>query len=163
MSINETIRTDMKTALKKGNKQRLAALRMIRARLQEAELTLRTKHGADYQIEDGEALKALTRHAKQLREAIEAYRSGGREERAVAEQAELDVVKTYLPRRLEENEVREIVREAIIASGATSPRQMGTVMKLVMPRVQGSADGKLVQSLVREELADAADPNTTAS
>lgn len=126
---------------------------MLKARLQERELELRGKHGRDYAITDEEALAAISSYAKQRRDSIESYRQGGREELAAGEEAELAIVSEYLPRQLGDEELRRVIREAITEAGAASPKDAGSVMKLVMPRVKGAADGKLVSRLVQELLA----------
>ena len=107
-------------------------------------------------LSDEEALAVLTRQVKTRRESIKAYRDAGRDDLADKEQAEIDVLVPYLPEQLGEDEVRALVVEAVAATGASSQRDMGRVMGALMPRVKGRADGKLVSSLVNEELAKAA-------
>jgi uncharacterized protein YqeY len=85
-------------------------------------------------------------------DSIESYERAGREDLAARERAELEIVRGYLPRQLDEEEVRGIVMQAIAEAHATSPKEMGAVMKIVMPKVKGAADGKLVNRLVRELL-----------
>jgi uncharacterized protein YqeY len=106
-------------------------------------------------LTDEEATEILGREVKKRRESIEAYRGAGREDLAAREAAEIEILTPYLPEQLSEGEVRALVVEAIAASGATSPRDMGRVMSLLMPRVKGRADGKAVSGLVSEELAQA--------
>src|SRR5215813_4780205 len=134
----------MKEAMKSGAKDRLSVLRMIKAKMMEAEVDLRVKHGRDYELGDPEATQVLASYAKQRRDSIDSYRQAGREDLAAQEEAELAIIQEYLPKQMGEDEVRSIVREAIAAAGATSARDMGAVMKLVMPKVKGAADGKLV-------------------
>ena len=111
-----------------------------------------------YQIDKGEpltkedALKILKSAAKQLRESVEQYKKGGREDLAEKELFELSLLDKYLPEQLSEGKIREIVKEAIQASGAESMQDMGRVMGILMEQLSGSADGKLVQKIVREEL-----------
>ncbi len=152
MTIKERLGQDQKAAMKSGDKARLGVIRMLRSKLQEAEVAGRGKHGLDYTLEDDEALRAIASYAKQRRESIEAYRQGGREELARAEEAELAIIQEYLPRQLGEDEIKRIVRAAVEATGAASPRDIGAVMKQVMPQLGGRADGKLVNRLVREAL-----------
>ena len=153
MSLKRTIAEDVKTAMKAGERERVSCLRMLQARILEREVELRAERGRGVELDDDEARAVIGSYAKQRRESIESYRAGGREELAAKEEAELAIVTAYLPRQLGETELREIVRAAIAESGATSARDLGNVMKAVMPRVQGLADGKLVNRLVRELLA----------
>lgn len=153
MSIKRRIMEDLKSALKAGNKEQLSTLRMVKSRIQEAEVRLRTEKGVTYELDDEEATQVLSAYAKQRRDSIESYRQAGREDLAAREESELAVVQGYLPRQLSADEIREIVRDAIQEVGASSPRDMGAVMKAVMPRVRGAADGKLVNQTVREMLS----------
>ncbi|HKY33521.1 MAG TPA: GatB/YqeY domain-containing protein [Candidatus Polarisedimenticolia bacterium] len=153
MSLKQTIADDLKAAMKIRAKERVEVLRMARAKMMEAEVALRASMGRDYELSDDEASKALAAYAKQRRDSIESFRRAGREDLAAREEAELAIVQEYLPRRLSDGEVRVIVREVIAEVGADSPRQMGAVMKAVLPRVQGVADGKLVSRIVSELLS----------
>ena len=150
VSIKQRIVDDMKSAMKGGDKDRLATLRMLKSKLQMAEVDLREKEGRDYELDDERALQALSSYAKQRRDSIESYEKAERPDLAEKERVELEIVQGYLPAQLGENEVREIVKEAIAEVGASSPKDMGAVMKVVMPKVKGAADGKLVNQLVRE-------------
>jgi uncharacterized protein YqeY len=152
MTIKERIVADLTAAMKAKDSARLSVVRMLKAKMLEAEVALRAKRGLDYQLEDTEAQVVIAAYAKQRRDSIDAYRNGGRIDLAAKEEAELVLIQTYLPRQLTPEEVREIVREAIAAVGATSAKEMGPVMKLVAPRVKGLADGKLVNEMVRELL-----------
>jgi uncharacterized protein len=153
MSLKQVIAEDLKSAMKQRAQDRVEVLRMARARMLEAEVALRASMGRDYDLSDEEAIKALAGYAKQRRDSIESYRQAGREDLAAREEAELAIVQEYLPRQLSEDDVRAIVKQAIAATGATSARQMGQVMKAVMPQVQGAADGKLVSRIVNELLS----------
>jgi hypothetical protein len=153
MSLKQVIAEDLKTAMKLRAQDRVETLRMARARMLEAEVALRASMGRDYELSDEEAIKALAGYAKQRRDSIESYRQAGRDDLAAQEEAELAIIQEYLPRQLTEDDVRAIVAKAIAATGATSPRQMGQVMKAVMPQVQGAADGKLVSRIVNEMLS----------
>ena len=152
MSIKQRIVEDLKAAMKAGNKERLSALRMVKSRMQEAEVSLRSEKGVEYELDDAEVTQVLSAYAKQRRDSIESYRRAGREDLAVREEAELGVVQEYLPRQLLPEEIRQMVQGAIAEAGATSPREMGAVMNIVMPKVRGLADGKLVNQMVREML-----------
>jgi hypothetical protein len=122
---------------------------MLRAKVLEAEVAARATEGRDHEATDAEVVEALSSYAKQRKDSIEAFRSAGREDLASREESELSIVREYLPRPLGDEEVRAIVAEAIAEAGATSAKDMGAVMKLVMPRVKGSADGKKVHEIVR--------------
>ncbi len=155
MSIRERIAADLKTAMKSGAADRLGVLRMVKARILEAEVNLRGVKGREYELGDEEAIQVLAGYAKQRRDSIDAFRQAGREDLAAQEEAELAVVREYLPKQLTDDEVRRIVSEAITASGATSPKDLGAVMKLAMPKVKGAADGKLVSRIAGEMLGAA--------
>jgi len=153
MALKQTIADDMKAAMRARDQQRLDTLRMARARMLEAEVALRAEMGRDYELSDPEAIKALAACAKQRRDSIEAYRAAGREDLAAKEEAELAIIQSYLPRQLSEDEIARIVDEAIAETGATAPKDMGAVMKVVVPKVQGAADGKVVSRIVKERLS----------
>ncbi len=152
MSIRNKIEDDLKAAMKSGDKDRREVLRMVKAKMLEAEVARRAKEGRDYRLGDAESLEVLAACAKQRRDSIESFRQGGREDMAKAEEAELAIVQGYMPKQLSEEELRQIVREAIGSSGAQSAKDMGTVMKIVMPRVKGAADGRMVNQMVKELL-----------
>lgn len=152
MSIKERIVADLIAAMKARDAVRLGVLRMIKAKMLEAEVEQRGKKGTDYQLEDPEALAAISAYAKQRRDAIEAYRAGGRSDLAAKEEAELAIVQEYLPRQLSADEVRDIVRQAMVETGASSMKDMGALMKVVMPKTKGAADGKVVNEVVRQML-----------
>jgi uncharacterized protein YqeY len=153
VTLEQRIEDDLKQAMKARDAQRLGVVRMLKARLAETRVAMRGKHGADYRLSDDDASQAIASYAKQRREAIESYEQAGRSDLAEAERAELRIVESYLPEQLAEDELRRIVSEAIERCGARSPADLGTVMREVMPRVQGRADGKLVNRIAREALA----------
>lgn len=151
MNLTDQLQADMKTAMRDGDATRRDTLRMAIAAAQNAAKDKRAP------LSDDEALDVLTREVKKRRESIEAYQAAGRQDLADKEQAEVDILSPYLPEQLGEDEVRVLVREAIASTGAASPRDMGRVMGELMPKVKGRADGKLVSSLVNQELAKAAE------
>ena len=128
--------------MKAGDRERVHALRLIASELQKA-----AKEG------DAEEVQVLQRERKRRLEAAEAYRDGGRTDQAEAEEREAEIIDSYLPEQLSDEELRGIVGDAVAESGASSPQEMGRVMSLVMPRVRGRADGKRVSTLVRERLS----------
>ncbi len=141
MSVLNQVQDDVKTAMKAGERERVHALRMIADALQKAE----KDNGAD-------PVEVLQRERKRRLEAAEAYRDGGRDEAAAAEEREAEIIDAYLPDQLSDQELREIVGDAVAESGAASPQEMGKVMGLVMPQVKGRADGKRVSAAVKEML-----------
>ena len=152
MPVAERIVEQIKAAMKGGDKVRLGVLRMVKSRLQEAEVAGRAKKGRDYTLTDDEAVQVVAAYAKQRRDSIDSYRDGGREDLATKEEAELAILQEYLPKQLSPGDVRGIVQEAIGESKASSMKDIGAVMQLVMPRVKGAADGKLVNQIARELL-----------
>lgn len=155
MSVKEKIVADLTAAMRAKDTVRLGVLRMLKAKMLEAEVEQRGKKGTSYQLEDPEALASISVYAKQRRDAIEAYRAGGREDLAAKEEAELAIVQEYLPRPLSADEVRDIVRQAMAETGASSMKDMGALMKAVMSKTKGAADGKLVNEVVRQMLGGA--------
>ena len=152
MSIQKQLADDLKQSMKNRDSERSSLIRMLKSKLLEREVELRASRGRDHVLDDAEARSVIIAYGKQRRDSIEAYKSGGRDDLAAAEARELEMLEAYLPRQLDESEVRAIVAEAIAEAGASSARDLGAVMKLVMPKVQGAADGKLVSRLVREAL-----------
>jgi uncharacterized protein len=141
MSILERVQADTRAAMKAGERDRVGALRLIASALQ---------HEAKLGTED--EIGVLQRERKKRLEAAEAFRKGGSEDRAAAEEAESELIEAYLPEQLSDEELGELVVAAIEEAGASEQREMGKVMSLVMPRVQGRADGRRVSGAVRERL-----------
>jgi uncharacterized protein len=147
VSLTEQLQADMKTAMRDGDTLRRDTLRMAIAAAQNVAKDKRAP------LTDDEAIEVIGREVRKRRESVAAYRDAGREDLAAQEAAEIEILTPYLPEQLGEQDIRTLVREAIAASGATSPRDMGRVMSLLMPRVKGRADGKVVSAIVDEELA----------
>jgi len=152
MSLSQRIVEDMKTAMRSGEKDRLQVIRMLKSKLQEKQVSRRAEEGPDYELADDEALQVVAAYAKQRRDSRDQYREAGREDLADKEAAELALVEAYLPAQLDEEEIRKLVGEAVAESGASSIKDIGAVMKVLMPKVRGLADGKQVNALVREAL-----------
>ena len=152
MSLTETIAADLTTALKAGERERVAVLRMLRAALQEAEVELRGKQGREARLDDAAAMAVVGRYARQREDSIAAYRAGNRPDLADREQSELDLVRAYLPAPLSPAELSEQVRAAILEAGARTPADLGAVMKILQPRLRCRADGRTLSALVREAL-----------
>lgn len=153
MALREQIVEDMKNAMKAGETERLSVLRMLKARIMEAEVEQRSKKGLDYRLADPEVVDVLKSYAKQRRQSIESYQQAGREDLARKEESELAIVQQYLPRQLSQEQIEQIVSETIAETGATGPQEMGAVMKAVMAKVHGAADGKVVSDAVRKQLS----------
>ena len=128
--------------MKVGERERVSALRLVADALQKD-----AKEGGD------DEMAVLRRERKRRLEAAQAYREGGSDERASAEETEAEVISSYLPAELSDEELAELVASAIEESGAAGPEDMGKAMGAVMPRVEGRADGKRVSAAVRERLA----------
>ena len=136
------MKSDTASALKSGDRERVQALRLITNELQKA-----AKEGSD-----GDEAAVLQRERKRRLEAARAYADAGRNDLAEGERREAELIEQYLPAQLSDEELEALVGDAVAESGASSPREMGRVMSLVMPKVQGRADGKRVADLVREKL-----------
>jgi uncharacterized protein YqeY len=153
MSLKERIEEDIKTALRARDKQRTGVLRMLKAKLQEAEIALRSSENPDAALDDQAAIRVISAYGKQRRESIASYREAGREELAVKEEAELAIVTGYLPAQLDDAAIRTRVKEAVATTGATSLKDLGAVMQAAMANLRGAADGKRVQRIARELLS----------
>jgi uncharacterized protein len=143
----DRIDAELKEAMRARDSERRDALRLILASLKGAEKELQRPLSSD------EELQVLQRERKKRIEAAEAFRNGGREEQAQAEERELAVLQEFMPEPLSEEELEEIVDDVIAEVGATSMGDLGRVMADVMPQVSGRADGSVVSQLVREKLA----------
>jgi uncharacterized protein len=142
MALLEQVQDDVKTALKAGERDRVHALRLIADALQKA-----TKEN------DADEVEVLQRERKRRLEAAEAYREGGRDELAESEEREAEIISGYMPEPISDVELGAIVGDAVAESGASSPKEMGKVMSMVMPKVKGRADGKRVSAAVKEKLS----------
>jgi uncharacterized protein len=147
VSLIGRLEDDLKQAMLARDNARRDALRLILASLRSAEKDLQRP------LSDEEELQVLQRERKRRHEAADAFRGGGREEQAQKEEGELAVLEEFMPSPLSEEELEQIVDDAIAENGATSLRDMGRVMADVMPQVAGRADGSAVSQLVREKLA----------
>jgi uncharacterized protein len=145
MTLTEQLRADMTSAMKAGDKQRLGALRMVLSELQKA-----SKDGSD------DELAVLRRERKRRLEAASQFRDGGRPELADQEETEAAIITGYMPAELDDDALERIIAQAIAETGASGPRDMGAVMKVVMERAGGQADGKRTSARVREALQGAA-------
>jgi uncharacterized protein YqeY len=141
MTLVDTVKQDVASAMRAGEKERVGALRLVLSELQKA-----AKEGSD------DELAVLRRERKRRLESAKAFRDAGRDELADGEAAEARLIERYLPAELSDDALRAIVAAAVAEIGAQSPQDMGRVMKVAMPAVDGRADGKRVSALVREAL-----------
>jgi uncharacterized protein len=152
MSLLEQIQHDVKDAMKAGEKQRVHALRMVVNELQKAAKENALRGDPSGPTPRGDEVDVLQRERKRRLEAAEAYRDGGRTDLAEAEEREAELIGSYMPEQISDQELEAIVGDAVAESGASSPKEMGKVMALVMPQVKGRADGKRVSAAVKEKL-----------
>jgi uncharacterized protein len=141
MSVLEQMQADVRTAMKAGERERAAALRMIVDSLQQ-----------DAKLGKGDEVAVLQRERKKRLEAAEAYHEASRTEQAAVEHGEAELIEAYLPEQLSDEELGELVGAAVEETGATEQKQMGQVMSALMPKLGGRADGKRVSAAVRERL-----------
>jgi uncharacterized protein YqeY len=143
------LRTDLNTALKARDEVTTATLRMALTAVTNKEVEGKEAR----ELSDDEVLRVLVSEAKKRREAAEAFEAAGRDELAARERAEGEVLDRYLPAQLGDEELADLITAAIAEAGASSPRDMGAVMKIVAPQVAGRADGKRVSDEVRRRLS----------
>ncbi len=147
MSIIEKIETELIKALKSGDKEKVVVLRGLKSDIKYKKID------KGDELTDEEVIAVLSLNTKRIRDSIEQFEKADRPELVAKEKFGLEVISKYLPEQLGEEELRGIVRQAVEESGAETPQQMGLVMKIVMPRIKGRADGKLVSKLATEILA----------
>jgi len=145
VSLKEQLTEDMKTAMKakEAGKQRLGVIRLVRGAVRQLEID------GKKELDDAGVLAVLSKEVKQRRDSIEEFRKGGREDLVKQNEEEIAILMEYLPQQLSEDEVRSLVKEAVTAS----PKDMGKVMKALMPVISGRADGKAVSEKVKSRLA----------
>jgi uncharacterized protein len=147
--LKERLRHDLNAAMKARDDVTTATLRMTLTAITNEEVA----GAAARELSDDEVLRVITREGRKRREAAAVYDSARRSDLAERERAEGQVLERYLPAQLDDGELAELVRAAIAEAGATTPRDMGAVMKVVQPRISGRADGKRVSDEVRRQLA----------
>jgi uncharacterized protein YqeY len=147
MALRDRITDDMKAALKAGDKERLAAIRLALAAIKQREVDERIT------LDDAQVLAVLDKMIKQRREAITQFQTGGRADLVAKETAEIAVLQGYLPAQLGEAELDELIAQSIAAAGATSVKDMGKVMALVKPKAQGRADLGAVSARIKQKLS----------
>ncbi len=147
--LKDRLKSDLTAAMKARDAVRLRTLRMALTAVSNEEVA----GGAARELADDDIVRLLTREAKKRREAAEAFDKGGRADKAADERAEAEVLSEYLPAQLDDTELAALVADAVAESGATGPKGMGAVMKLVNPKVAGRAEGSRVAAEVKRQLA----------
>jgi hypothetical protein len=147
MNLEERLLEEMKEAMKSSDKLRLSTIRMIRSTLKNKEIELRKP------LDDGEIQKVIQGMVRKGEESLEQFKLGGRMDLVEKEGKEIEILKSYLPQAMTREEVLKVIDEAIQETQSTSAKDMGKVMKSVIPKLQGKADGKLVNQLVKERLS----------
>ena len=147
MDLQSQLMADLKVAMRERDDARKGAIRMALAALKNA----RVDKNAD--LTEEEMLAVLAKEVRQRRDSLSEYEKAGREDLVAEEQAALDILEVYMPQMLSEDEIADVAREVIGELGATSPKEMGQVMREMMSRVKGRADGRLVNQVVRQLLA----------
>jgi uncharacterized protein YqeY len=145
MSLLERVQSDITTAMKAGERERVSRLRLVSSELQKAHKDAASGSQAD-------EVAVLQRERKRRVEAATAYRDAGRDDLAASEEAEAELIDAYLPAQMSDDELHAIVGDVVAETGAADPKEMGKIMSMVMPKVQGRADGKRVSAVVREKL-----------
>ena len=163
MILKEKINQDFREAFKAKEELRVSVLRMLNSSIKKKELEKRAKLvktiideaelEKQIQLNDEEVLTVIGAEANRRKDSIEQFKAGGRKELANKEEAELKILSVYLPEQMGEEEIRKIVKEAIVQSGAASVKEIGKAMSVLMPKVKGKADGNLVNRIVKEELS----------
>ena len=147
MSLEERLVEEMKQALKSNDKLRLSTIRMIRSALKNKEIELRKK------LEDEEVVKVIQVMVRKGEESVEQFQIGGRMDLVEKEKKEIAILKSFLPQPLSQEEILKIIDQSIQETQASSLKDIGKVMKSVMPKIGGKADGKLINQLVKERLS----------
>jgi uncharacterized protein YqeY len=151
MSIKDQIMADLKQAMKNKEQDKLRVLRSIKSKLLEREISERKEGEAS--LSDEQTIEVLMKAAKQRKESIEQFEKGDRNDLADAEKAELEIIDSYLPEMLSEEEVRDAAREKIEELGANDMSDMGQVMGTLMQELKGKAEGSVVSKVVKDELS----------
>ena len=153
MTLRERIQSDITAAMRSGDALRRDTLRMAESAIYNAEKRDRRTYA------DDEIASLVAHEVKTRRESVEAFRKGGREDLASKEEAEIAILAGFLPQQLSETAIAALVQEAVAATSATSPRDMGKVMGWLAPKTKGRADGRLVSQVVTRALADGGGPS----
>ncbi len=146
----QQLQEELKQSMLSRDTEKTSVLRMIISAVNYYEIN---KGGAGYEATEEDVMNVIQTQAKQRRDSIEQYTAGNRPELAEKEQKELNMISSYLPEQMREDDIRTLVKEAITQTGASTPQDMGKVMGALMPKTKGKADGGLVSKIVREELS----------
>jgi len=146
MSVKEVLNQDMKSALKAGDKEKLSVIRMAKSAILYAEKEKL------HELDDEEVIEVLSREVKKRKDDMAEYERLGKQDMAESLRREIDILLSYLPQQLTDNEVEEIVRQSIIEVRANSIKDLGKVMNAVMPKVKGRADGRVVNTIAKKLL-----------
>ena len=146
MTLKEQLTEDLKDAMRQGDALRRTTIRFVLSAIHNDEIAKQTD------LDEAGVIQVLTKQAQQRRDSIESFQDADRPDLIDKEQSELDIISAYLPEQMSEGEVKALVQQALADSGATGPQDMGKVMKELMPKTRGKADGKIVSSLVNEAL-----------
>lgn len=148
MSLKEQLTEDMKQAMKarEAGKQRLSVIRMVRAAIKKVEIDSKKE------LNDDDVLDIVAKEVKMRKDSMEEFKKGNRQDLVEQLEQEIAILLPYLPQQLTEEEIRALVSDAVAETGAVSAKEMGKVMAVLMPKVKGRADGKLVNTVVREFL-----------
>ena len=145
----QQLKDELKKAMLAKDSEKTSTLRMVISALGYYEIE---KGGAGYEANEEDVETVLQKQAKQRRDSIEQFKAGGRDELAAKETSELELLESYLPKQMDEEEIKKLVDEAVAQTGATNASDMGKVMGALMSKVKGKADGGLVSKIVREKL-----------
>ncbi len=151
MAIKDQIMADLKQAMKNKDKDRLRVLRSLKSNLLEREISERKEGEAS--LSDEQTIEVLMKAAKQRKESIDQFEKGDRADLADSEKEELEIIQSYLPEMLSEEEVRDIARDKIEELGAEDMSDMGQVMGVLMQELKGKAEGSVVSKVVKDELS----------
>jgi len=149
--LKQRIQEDLKAAMRAGDERRKGAIRLVVALIKNAEVDARTD-GRGGLLSDADVLALIRKEIKQHEESLLEARNAGRDDLAAEQTAELEVLRSYMPRLMTREEIAEAARQAIAEVKATSPKQQGEVMKILLPRLKDAADGRTVNEVVRELL-----------
>lgn len=148
MGLKETLNEDLKNAMKSGDKLRTETLRMLRAQILEFE-----KSGVNREMNADDDMKILLSSVKKRRDSIEMYEKANRPDLAEKEAKEIEIVHAYLPKQMTKEEAEEIIFKILFEAGATSAKDLGKVMPLIMKELKGKVDGKLINEIVKLKLS----------
>jgi len=147
MSLRAQLLSDIKTAMKAKDSQKLEVLRFVNAQVKNKEIEVRPK-----EVSDDDVMQVLKKYLKQRNEAAEQFGKAGREDLVEKEKYEASVIEAYMPEMMTEDQLKPIVAEAVAETGASSMKDMGNVMKIVLEKAGSAADGKMVSTLVKAAL-----------